>query len=214
MQTYENLICGLSERKICEQSGFLWPPVPHNLPPKFSFQDFFKTILCFAKTFGLFPDTRPHLIYNPKKESLLGNSSKDCLKMPLYGFVSFLLMQSLSGISVSWPRVEHAIAQWASVSIVAFTYILLLFGCMLAHCLVCFAHLPVTGFPLTQHGFSPSKQRANHEDHVCLCVCQGRHLSFSDAKASPSTYPCQSVSGSLIVADWRSLSHLPSLPAC
>ena len=61
MQTYENLICGLSERKICEQSGFLWPPVPHNLPPKFSFQDFFKTILCFAKTFGLFPDTRPHL---------------------------------------------------------------------------------------------------------------------------------------------------------
>ena len=107
-----------------------WPPIPHDLPPKFSFQDFFKTILCFAKTFGLFPDTRPHLIYNPKKESLLGKSSKDCLKMPLYGFVSFLLMQSLSGISVSWPRVEHAIAQWASVSIVVFTYILLLFGCM------------------------------------------------------------------------------------
>ena len=92
MQTYENLICGLSERKICEQSGFLWPPVPHNLPPKFSFQDFFKTILCFAKTFGLFPDTRPRLIYNPKKESLLGKSSKDCLKMPLLHTVWFCIL--------------------------------------------------------------------------------------------------------------------------
>ena len=40
------------------------------------------------------------------------------------------------------------------------------------------------------------------------------NILFLDAIASPSTYPCQWVSGSLIVSDWRLLLHLRALRAC
>ena len=40
------------------------------------------------------------------------------------------------------------------------------------------------------------------------------NILFLDAIASPSTYPCQWLSGSLIVSDWRLLLHLRALRAC
>ena len=39
-------------------------------------------------------------------------------------------------------------------------------------------------------------------------------ILFLDAISSPSSFPCQSVGESLIVSDWRLLSHLRALPAC
>ena len=56
-----------------------------------------------------------------------------------------------------------------------------------------------------------------HADLVVLWHSWKYHIwypwtpCFLDAIASPSTNPCQSVSGSFIVSDWRLLSHLPSL---
>ena len=55
---------------------------------------------------------------------------------------------------------------------------------------------------------------AFHLNSIFDCNEVTKMYNFLDAIASPSTYPCQWVSGSLIVSDWRLLSHLRALWAC
>ena len=60
---------------------------------------------------------------------------------------------------------------------------------------------------------SPTGPRTSLPTTMKKIFCPDENFPF-DAIASPSTYPCQSVSESFIVSDERLLSHLRVLRAC